>query len=523
MMRRLRPLRNDRGPRALVVPVLAGLMLVIAAVPASASAAVRTGTIQDAKDVPTKDALGNNSCGEYSEGAWPDIAALTVAFDEAGSIRATWTFYEGLYAFQARCPNNSVRIDTGIQGLYFSLGGLDSTTTSAGVYATYYSWQGWTATLSYGGASVPASVSMSSDGQTLTVEAANPALGNRDYRKVLIYGTGPADHFDAAEQLQVGWSPGFWFNGYKPVTTNPPPTYDPANPGTTGVNTPGYAPGAGTTTTDPAKPTPAKPKRVGMTINDEAQYTNEPNVDLSLVWPSGTQTVLVSNDGGFRNAKEIDVDTSIPWKLSESGSERLPKTVYIRFGSSSQTFTDDIILDQTKPTVSSAAAVASGTATTASVAHAAAAETQTYRVRIRAQDATSGVAKVQFARDKQHPSSLRKFARTTRYKAARAPRYLRVQDRAGNFSRWRSATPVTGRSGRGAHPTQILSSKILLGPSEQPQNLNIWHGPVAQLSRLCRTNLLSGPRLESPCRQCQEYCELVLHGPLAHRPIMQST
>jgi hypothetical protein len=44
---------------------------------------------------------------------------------------------------------------------------------------------------------------------------------------------------------------------------------------------------------------------------------------------------------------------------------------------------------------------------------------------------------VQFARNKKHPSSLHKFARTTGCKARRAPKYLRVQDRAGNFSRWR--------------------------------------------------------------------------------------
>jgi hypothetical protein len=246
---------------ARAILTLACVTAAIAVVPASANAAVRAGTIQDAKDVPTKDALGNDFCGDY-QAAWPDVAALTVAYDEAGSIRATWTFYEGLYAFQARCPNNSVHLDTGTRGLDFGLGGLDSTTTMAGVDASYFSWQGWKAWLSYGGARVPASVSMSSDGQTLTVEAANPALGNRDYRKVRIDGTGPADSFDQAEQLEVGW--GFWFNGYKPVTTNPPPTYDPANPDTTGVNTPGY---------DPAKPTPAEPK--GCTSRAAEYYTYE--------------------------------------------------------------------------------------------------------------------------------------------------------------------------------------------------------------------------------------------------------
>ena len=62
----------------------------------------------------------------------------------------------------------------------------------------------------------------------------------------------------------------------------------------------------------------------------------------------------------------------------------------------------------------------------------------TYRVRVRAKDATSGVAKVQFARSKRHPSALAKFERINRYKGTGAPKYVRVRDRAGNFSRWRS-------------------------------------------------------------------------------------
>ena len=160
---------------------------------------------------------------------------------------------------------------------------------------------------------------------------------------------------------------------------------------------------------------------------------------LSVIAPSGVDSLRVANDGGFRGAKTFPAKKTIHWRLAESGPERLPKTVYLRFGREAQNFTDDIILDQTKPTVSSAAVDDAGAAArSAAVAQAAAAETQTYRVRIRAKDATSGLAKVQFARNKKHPSSLRKFARTTRYKATRAPKYLRVQDRAGNFSRWRS-------------------------------------------------------------------------------------
>ena len=156
--------------------------------------------------------------------------------------------------------------------------------------------------------------------------------------------------------------------------------------------------------------------------------------------PSWANRLRVANDGGFRAAKTFPVSTSIRWHLTESGPERLPKTVYLRFGNEAQNFTDDIILDQTKPTVSSAAVVDTGATTpsSAAVAQAAVAKTPTYRVRIRAKDATSGVAALQFARNKKHPSSQLKFARTVRYKASSAPKYVRVKDRAGNFSRWRS-------------------------------------------------------------------------------------
>ena len=60
-------------------------------------------------------------------------------------------------------------------------------------------------------------------------------------------------------------------------------------------------------------------------------------------------------------------------------------------------------------------------------------------MRIGAKDATSGVAKVQFAaRSKRHPSQLRRFARVSSFKGARAPKYVRVKDQAGNYSRWRA-------------------------------------------------------------------------------------
>ncbi|MGZ4325218.1 MAG: hypothetical protein ACXVV5_24500 [Solirubrobacteraceae bacterium] len=115
----------------------------------------------------------------------------------------------------------------------------------------------------------------------------------------------------------------------------------------------------------------------------------------------------------------------------------------MRFGNQAVTFTDDIILDQTKPTVTSAIANATATATPAAPStgfmHASMSRPMTYRIQIAAKDATSGVAKMQFAvKSTRHPSGLRKFQRTTRYGGLRAPKYVRVRDGAGNYSSWHS-------------------------------------------------------------------------------------
>jgi hypothetical protein len=40
--------------------------------------------------------------------------------------------------------------------------------------------------------------------------------------------------------------------------------------------------------------------------------------------------------------------------------------------------------------------------------------------------------------------------------------------------------PARQQAGARGAPYAKSFGKILLGPSEQPQNLNTWHGPVAQ-------------------------------------------
>ena len=173
----------------------------------------------------------------------------------------------------------------------------------------------------------------------------------------------------------------------------------------------------------------------GVTINRGAQYTRTPAVTVTATFPAATTGVLVSNDGGFLLPQTFGPQRDIEWRLDSSGPERLPKIVYVRFLSGpfvSETHTDDIILDETPPRVLSAAL--SGAAASSSAALAAKART----LRIRARDNVSGVASMQVTKSKRRPGRVRRFKRRVAV-AARGPVFVRVRDKAKNWSRWRKA------------------------------------------------------------------------------------
>jgi hypothetical protein len=175
---------------------------------------------------------------------------------------------------------------------------------------------------------------------------------------------------------------------------------------------------------------PAPPEgAVGISINDGDQFTNDPQVQLHVVWPQFAQQVVLSNDGGFAHARTAQVDATIPWRLQESGPERLPKTIYGRFDSSTQTFQDDIILDQTRPRI-----------LTAEIRNTKARPVLT----VRASDNLSGVGRMQVTSSRKRPGSWRKFKGKITL-ASRGPRWIRVRDRASNRSSWRLARPAKHR------------------------------------------------------------------------------
>jgi hypothetical protein len=178
---------------------------------------------------------------------------------------------------------------------------------------------------------------------------------------------------------------------------------------------------------------------VGVTIDRAAKYTNRPAVNLTILAPTGATSVVISNDGGFAQAttRPLSPRDAYRWRLVSTGPERLPKTVYVRFTgrclNATQTFQDDIILDQTAPKVRRARVTtpqgpSKGRASSLS---------------LKATDNASGVSSVQLR--VRHRSHARVF--TVRYKRTIALRggrrrvgAVRVRDGAGNFSRWRRVT-----------------------------------------------------------------------------------
>jgi 6-phosphogluconolactonase (cycloisomerase 2 family) len=177
--------------------------------------------------------------------------------------------------------------------------------------------------------------------------------------------------------------------------------------------------------------------QLGVSINDGARYTNDPKVTISATWPSFASQMLMSNDGGFKAAQGFPLRAGTPWTLDSSGAERLPKIVYARFVRGltvSETYTDDIILDQRPPYVASAQLTR-----TKGVA----------LLRLRARDhGLAGLKAVQVTNDRRRPKArfrpYRAKLRLTRSKSERALRlgravFVRVRDRAGNMSSWRAA------------------------------------------------------------------------------------
>lgn len=191
---------------------------------------------------------------------------------------------------------------------------------------------------------------------------------------------------------------------------------------------------------------------VGIQINGGAQFTNNPNVTVTAQPRLGqVSAVRLSNDGGFLNSAAFPLTAlgQYSWTLNSAGAERLPKTVYVRFlgGGMDQgeTFSDDIILDQTSPVIVSATAGANVGQVAAAAARPASV------LRLVARDQSSGVSDVQMATDTRRPAAWRPYASRVLTRMGAARLFVRVRDRAGNLSSWRKVSSPRATRGVSRH------------------------------------------------------------------------
>jgi len=186
---------------------------------------------------------------------------------------------------------------------------------------------------------------------------------------------------------------------------------------------------------------PALGKQFGVSINHGAQYTRTPKVVVTASFPASISSMLFSNDGGFFAPTIFPPKTAVDWTLDSSGPERLPKTIYVRFLTGqipSETFQDDIILDEIPPVVQQAAVVPR--AAPAGALAARASKTAKWKVKVKAKDSNSGVSRVQVTANKKKPGKLLIYKTRLTVKSATRPKYVRARDRAGNFSKWRKTS-----------------------------------------------------------------------------------
>lgn len=202
---------------------------------------------------------------------------------------------------------------------------------------------------------------------------------------------------------------------------------------------------------------PQKPSGyVGVSVNSGARFTSAADVTLSLVWPEGATTALISNDGGFESAQVIPLSNRVSWRLPAEGSGLLGTSVYVRFYSQYPSngewvdeelgyqVHDDIVLDLSPPEVSSVTAssnqlLGSFALSGFSPRTTAVSSPVTATVNISAFDNASGIAGMQVTSDPAVPGAVVPFSRQLRVPIDRGRIAVRIVDTVGNWSNWHYA------------------------------------------------------------------------------------
>jgi hypothetical protein len=194
-----------------------------------------------------------------------------------------------------------------------------------------------------------------------------------------------------------------------------------------------------------------RPAPGSVVINDRADFTNDPNVTLTVTAPPGTSGVRISNDPDFAGAETLPVKPTYKWTLGSSAGQRDTRIAYVRFVDPVEGDTvvsDDIILDQTKPTIVKAGVYRRGNRK--ALAKPVAGLTKgcsraSVLLKVNAHDDRSGVAGMRFGFSPhklgQRSAFRPQVAVSLPPKLSRASTlYLQVRDGAGNLSKLKTVS-----------------------------------------------------------------------------------
>ena len=167
-------------------------------------------------------------------------------------------------------------------------------------------------------------------------------------------------------------------------------------------------------------------------LNGGATYARKATVTLGLVWPAGARTALITNSSDFPNPP-ASLSESISWDLTPGqGSKKVTVRLLGAGDTPLSTVSDTIFLDPNRPNLKSAKIRKQ--------------KGRVWWTAVKAGDSGSGLSKLALLTRRSRPGADTKptkqvkFVKSTtvKTKLPSRPRWVTVQDRAGNWSGWKA-------------------------------------------------------------------------------------
>jgi hypothetical protein len=193
----------------------------------------------------------------------------------------------------------------------------------------------------------------------------------------------------------------------------------------------------------------------GVSVNDAADYTNTPYVNVNLSFSGLIAEVAMSNDAGFPKTQTkvfAYKNNTVPWVLRSNAGEKTPRKIYVKYRTFSElnsgvpgkwqveTFSDDIILDMAAPVISQASLSTSKAKPFLTLDSKFKGSRKTVQLSITGKDDKSGVGQVQVSPVAGTTGAVSyKYKKLNTLSVAKAAKkvFVRLKDNAGNWAKWR--------------------------------------------------------------------------------------